>query len=156
MRLQQALEVYRQEQGCLPPDRPGLLGVEGFTHQYERTTPELLSNVLLVQYLTTRDARNGYIELEADELTQVGTLSHQVANSYLLPSRTDDVPAYAYLDPWGNPYVYDNNERDVATVPLPLGTEKLAGPPNRNPDFDLCSSGPDGTAGGDPCDDIGD
>jgi len=143
-RLQQALELYRQQQGCLPPDRPGLVGVKQFTHQYVGSSPELLSNVLLVQYLTTRDSRQVCIELETGELARVGALSHKVANSYLFPPLDGEVPAYAYLDPWGNPYVYDNNEGDIASLPLPRGTEKLAGPPNNNAHFDLYSCGPDG------------
>ena len=151
LRLQQALKLYRQEQGCLPPDRPGLLGVEGFAHQWKNTTPELLSNVLLIQFLTFRDSREAFIDLKKHQLTRVGVLTHKVANSYLLPHNTDEVPAYACLDPWGNPYVYDNNEGDFASSQMPAGTEKLAGPPNYNPDFDLLSFGVDGV----PNDDIG-
>lgn len=140
-RLQLALGLYQESEGTLPPDRIGLFS-PALTHTYTPQARELQSNILLIHHLTTRRTRRGYLQLKQEEVVQRGTLSRRVGDSLLVPtSVTTNVPAYAFLDPWRNPYVYDNNLLDGST-PAASPTTLLEGLPNHSNTFDLYSMGP--------------
>ena len=168
---------------------------DGRTYPQKSTgfTAEEMSNVLLVHFLTAGRESTVFLQFTAKELTAVGywhsnpsgTTAEQrrqvdPAYSYLNQSDAFDNPtdtqlrnAYMFLDPWGNPYVYDNNEglpantlfsRWDETPDPPSSAQTLFrrgrwntdntrqrdpnqwfdGEPNNNPNFDLYSYGPNG------------
>jgi len=160
MKLDLALGIYKEAERSLPPDRFALLNISGSeTTLFGNPAPSAAeqSNIYMVHYLTTQRSRDGYLELEESEATQLSgtTMTQNVGDSMLIPSGTTaNFPAYMLLDPWGNPYVYDNNQGDPDG---PTDIDAFNGQPNHNPDFDLYSLGPDGqTAEDNGVDDDGD
>ena len=157
-------------------------------------TAEEMSNILLVHFLTAGRESTVFLQFAAKELTAVGYWnSHstdtdakrrrQVDPAYSYLSQSDAFEAlppdpleyrraYMFLDPWGNPYVYDNNVGLPANTLFvdppydeagPCGTATFRrghckgaggtqpdpnqwfdGAPNNNPNFDLYSYGPNG------------
>jgi prepilin-type N-terminal cleavage/methylation domain-containing protein len=160
-RLDLALSIYKEAEGALPPDRFPLLNVgrtasvvTNINNFYgsAAAVPEthVQGNIYLTHYLTTRRSRDGYIELKANEVNRLSgcSLNVSIGNSLLLPGNaTPNVQAFTLVDPWGNPYVYDNNQGDGPNVVAPdaqrLGAF-FSGAPNHNPDFDLYSMGQKG------------
>lgn len=144
-RLQMALSLYQENERSLPPDRttgsPDLLNVSpafSFTPGAGVTnSPELRSNILMVHYLSTRRSRTAFIEFKTNEVAQKGTMNHNVGDSVLIAGgAVAPFNAFAFFDPWQNPYIYDNNEGDNTT------NTAFEGLPNNNPDFDIYSLGP--------------
>ncbi|MDA1142357.1 MAG: hypothetical protein O3B01_27660, partial [Planctomycetota bacterium] len=144
--LESALALYEENERALPPDKLDTNNV----WQGSAPDSEQISNIMLVHYLTTNRSKSGYLELKADNVERYAdaNMDYNQADSMLVqkfssvtrnPNETG-IPVYQMLDPWGNPYVYDNNRGDNITD-FGLGGN-LTGRPNHNPDFDLFSRGP--------------
>jgi type II secretory pathway pseudopilin PulG len=111
-----ALESYRRTNANYPPDT-------GPENEDGDTTNDPCS---LYKYL----GKGGYMEFDKEDLRFVG------------PGEYD----YIALDPWGNPWVYEEH-RSIFTQPMTQAQyqAKLAAIRPHNPmSFDLYSTGPDG------------
>ncbi|MDP6415261.1 MAG: hypothetical protein QGG54_09615 [Gammaproteobacteria bacterium] len=147
--LEAALGLYEENERTLPPDKLDSKNV------WIGTAPpaETVSNIMMVHYLTTNRSKSGYLELKTDNVERYSdaNMDYNQADSMLVqkfssvtrnPSERN-IPVFQMLDPWGNPYVYDNNSNDDKT------SFGIDGRPNQNPDFDLFSRGPNSMTGED-------
>lgn len=146
IKLDLALGIYKEAERALPPDRYALLNVRGTVAQFFSPSPPTLAeqtNIYMLHYLTTSRSRTVYLEIEESEVTNTGlTMQYNIGSSLLIPrGTTANFPAFMLLDPWSNPYVYDNNRGDSTTI---VTTDLFRGAPNHNPDFDLYSTGANG------------
>jgi len=147
--LEAALGMYEENERTLPPDKLDS------NNSWQGTAPpaETISNIMMVHYLTTNRSKSGYLELKTDNVERYSdaNMDYNQADSMLVqkfssvtrnPSETN-IPVFQMLDPWGNPYVYDNNANDDNA------SFGIDGRPNQNPDFDLFSRGPNSMTGED-------
>lgn len=147
--LELALGLYEENERALPPDQLD----SNNSWVGSAPTEEEISNIMMIHYLTTNRSKSGYLELKTDNVERYAgaNMDYNQADSMLVqkfssvtrnPTETN-IPVFQMLDPWGSPYVYDNNRNDSKTS---FGIDGL---PNQNADFDLFSRGPNLTTGKD-------
>jgi len=131
-----ALDTFQQDWGVYPPHRQEDLG--DFTRTISTTTgmceppaAEVFvtivgakqdddtkkslvdTNRILVRFLSTEVKNGPYLKISANDLEKDGDFQHP-QGSFVLDCRegtssSTGVPAYKFIDPWGNPYIYRNN-----------------------------------------------
>lgn len=157
--LESALALYEENERALPPDKLDPAKTENTWCSITDPTDvsvsapddETISNIMLIQYLTTNRSKNGYLSLKEEKVERYGdvNLRFNDIDSMLVQKfsginrdpANQGIPVYQMVDPWGNPYVYDNNRGDNIT------TFGIDGRPSHNPDFDLFSRGPNSVTG---------
>jgi general secretion pathway protein G len=81
-----------------------------------------------------------------NDLMQLGLAieRYRNANRYTLPDSLNELPGGAGTDPWGTPYQYLNFDSDVPGIKGKIRKDHNLHP--LNSEFDLYSSGPDGSS----------